>query len=105
VEGRSVQAAARCPEPVGDVDVVDAGAGRGNGELFADAVVEVAIAEEDSTSLEGEAVAVVPVVKHPGQQVAEGDGRIPSRAGFDRRVGAVVKKVVRENSGRSGELS
>jgi hypothetical protein len=43
----------------------------------ADALLEVAIAKEASTSLEDEAVAIVPVVKHPGQQITEGDRWIP----------------------------
>ena len=97
--------AARHSEPVGDLDVVDTRADGGDGEVFAHALLEEAVAEEDSAVLEGEAVAVVPVVKHPGQQVAQGEGRKSAGAGLDRRMGAVIQETARENSRRSGEFS
>lgn len=77
------QTATRGSEPVGDLDVVDARADSGNGEVFAGAPLEEAVAEEDATSFKGEAVAVVPVVKHPGQTKPSGSilaGRVSSRS-------------------------
>jgi hypothetical protein len=43
-------------------------------------------------------------MKHPGQQVAEGDGREPSGAGLDCRMDAVVDEAVRQDPRWSGEF-
>jgi hypothetical protein len=64
-----MQAAARCPKSVGDLDVVDAAPTPSSRWLSPKRL---------PPPLEDEAVAVVPVVKHPRQQATEGDRRIPS---------------------------
>jgi hypothetical protein len=63
VEGLAAPRAARCSKLIGDLDVVDARAGSGDGELFANALLKEAIAEKDFASFQGEAVAVLAMAK------------------------------------------
>ena len=68
------------------------------------AFVEQPVAEEHSTRLHGQTMRVVPVVEDPGQQVAEGDGRIPLCAGLDRRMGTVIQEAIRQKPHRPDEF-